>query len=145
MGRHSIKTRELCEEICRRVANGESLRAICASPGMPDRQTILNWLEVDADFSAIYARARVAQADYMDDLILETANRVEEDNAQSARVKIMAYQWRAARLKPKVYGDKLELEHSGKLAVVSDQPLSEEEWNAAHSVAAAGGAAKGSD
>ena len=53
-------------------------------------------------------RAREWQADYMDDLILETANDCTAETAQADRVKIGAYQWRAARLKPKVYGDRRE-------------------------------------
>lgn len=49
----------------------------------------------------------------MDDMILETANRATATNAAAARVKIDAYKWRAARLKPKVYGDRIVQEHTG--------------------------------
>jgi hypothetical protein len=40
----------------------------------------------------------------MDDLILDTANDCTAETAQADKVKIGAYQWRAGRLKPKVYG-----------------------------------------
>lgn len=53
----------------------------------------------------------------MDDRILEVADATNEDNAQSARVKIGAYQWRAAKLKPKVYGDRTQLDISGSLVI----------------------------
>ena len=49
----------------------------------------------------------------MDDLILETANACTPATAQADRVKISAFQWRAAKLKPKVYGDKAEVAMTG--------------------------------
>ena len=42
----------------------------------------------------------------MDDLILDTANDCTAETAQADKVKISAYQWRASKLKPKVYGDR---------------------------------------
>jgi hypothetical protein len=50
-------------------------------------------------------RAREWQADYMDDLILDTANACTPESSSADKVKISAYQWRAAKLKPKFYGD----------------------------------------
>jgi hypothetical protein len=40
IGRPSIFTPELSEEICRRLADGESLRNICARPEMPAARTV---------------------------------------------------------------------------------------------------------
>jgi hypothetical protein len=123
----SSYTEELAAEICERIADGESLRSICALPGMPHRSTVLVWLSAYPDFQSLYAQARVAQADYMDDLILETANSVTPETAHAAKVKISAYQWRAAKLKPKVYGERLEVEQTVR-AVVLDEPPTEDEW-----------------
>ncbi len=109
MGRPSLKTPELIEAICDAIADGQSLRAICEADDMPTTQTIRRWLEDDAGFVAKYARAREAQADVMDDLILTTAKACDPENAVAARVKIDAFKWRASKLKPKVYGDKLGL------------------------------------
>lgn len=107
-GRPSKYSSDLAERICLEIASGKSLREICAQKGMPDRQTILNWLLNRQDFSAKYAQAREAQADVMDELILQTAANCKPDTAMADRVKIGAYQWRASKLKPKVYGDKVE-------------------------------------
>ena len=49
----------------------------------------------------------------MDDYVLETANASTAETAAADRVKISAYQWRAAKLRPKKYGDLQRLEHSG--------------------------------
>lgn len=106
MGRHIFYTPELGETICARLMDGESLRAICLSDDMPNRGTVVRWMEGDAEFAAKCARARVLQADLMDDMILDTALACTSETAAADRVKIGAFQWRAARLMPKVYGDK---------------------------------------
>jgi hypothetical protein len=64
------------------------------------------------DFEAKCARAREMQADLMDDKIIEAAEACDEENYQSTKVKISAYQWRASKLAPKKYGDKLA--HTGE-------------------------------
>lgn len=79
---------------------------------MPGRQTVLDWLEENTDFRARYERAREAQGDAMDDLVLETAETCTPENAAAARVKIAAYQWRAEKLKPKKYGAAVQLKHA---------------------------------
>lgn len=118
-GRPSTFTHDIADAICERLAEGESLRAICTDDDMPARRTVLDWLEKDEDFRAKYARAREAQADAMDDRILQVADAATPENAAAARVKIDAYKWRASKLKPKVYGDKQQVEHSGGVSVVA--------------------------
>ena len=51
-------TDELGAEICDRLADGESLTAICQSPGMPERKQIWRWIQSNAEFAANPARAR---------------------------------------------------------------------------------------
>lgn len=104
-GRPSLYSEDLTETICRRIAGGESLRAICRGPEMPDRETVRHWLDSFPAFSAKWARAREFQADVMDDLILETAEACTPETATADRVKIGAYQWRASKLAPRAYGE----------------------------------------
>lgn len=49
----------------------------------------------------------------MDEKILEVADNCTPESAPADRVKLAAYQWRAAKLKPKVYGDKVQTEVTG--------------------------------
>jgi hypothetical protein len=105
MGRPSVVTNELLEAILDGLIEGKSLRKICEAEDMPNRSTVLRWLDADEDFAAKYARARVMQADHMDDLILEAAEACKPDTAAADRVKIDAYKWRASKLNPKRYGD----------------------------------------
>lgn len=44
LGRPSSYCTELADEICERLACGESLRTICADDGMPHRTTVIRWL-----------------------------------------------------------------------------------------------------
>lgn len=98
---------EIADKICLRLSLGESMRQICESKGMPDRTTVLRWMDKSEEFATKCARARDEQADLMDDRILEVAEQVlrGEMEPDAARVGISALQWRASKLKPKKYGD----------------------------------------
>jgi hypothetical protein len=114
-GRPSLYSPELAELICHRLADGESLRAICASDDMPSRESVRRWLRDDADFVARYARARADQADALWDEAVDKAREATDSaSAQCARVFLEATSKLAAKLAPKVYGDKLTAEVTGK-------------------------------
>lgn len=97
------------EIICIGLASGRSLKNILETePGMPARQTVYQWLMNDSGFSDNYTRAREAQADYYADEIADIAD--TESDPNKARVRIDARKWAAGKLKPKVYGDRLQLD-----------------------------------
>src|SRR4249919_2234657 len=48
---------EVGAAICRRVAAGESLRAICADPAMPTGKTVWNWARAHEEFRLMKAHA----------------------------------------------------------------------------------------
>jgi hypothetical protein len=76
MPRPSAFSQELADEICERLANGESLRAILRDDHMPASSSVFRWLADDArlEFREQYARAREAQADTIADEILTIAD-----------------------------------------------------------------------
>ena len=81
-GRPSSYTDALAVKICRRIAEGESLRKVCLDSDMPDKMTVLRWLanfEEKAEFRAQYARAREMQADALFDEALEIADDASGD------------------------------------------------------------------
>ena len=49
------------DEICRRLAVGESLRSICRDDAMPGRQTVADWLARDHKFFDRYTNARLVR------------------------------------------------------------------------------------
>lgn len=117
--------------ICQRIADGESLRAICDDEGMPAKSTVCLWLIEDKAFSDQYARAREAQADALFDDILSIADDGQNDwmerkNAEGqnigwmengealrrSQLRIDARKWMAGKLQPKKYSDKLQVDQT---------------------------------
>ncbi len=112
-------TKQQMEEICARLALGESLRSICKDKHMPPPNTVTDAVIYDEDFAEQYARARAKQADFYADQIVEIADNAEDANM--ARVQIDARKWVASKLLPKRWGDKVEHEHTGDITVVIDR------------------------
>lgn len=108
-GRPSKRTPEMEEAIINGLMDGYSLVQICEPDTMPNRRTILRWMEDCTAFATRCARARELQADLMDDKIIQVIDDVNADNATAMRVKLAALQWRASKLAPKKYGDKLAI------------------------------------
>jgi len=113
MGRPTKYTPELVANICERIANGETLRAICDEDGMPARKNVIAWLSLYPEFRNQYARAREDQADSLAEEIIVKARNATSEDAQAVRVQVDALKWAAGKLKPKVYGEKVTQEHTG--------------------------------
>ncbi len=122
-------SQEIADLICERIANGESLRAICSEDDMPNKATVFRWLSADSAFSDQYARARETQADSLFDEILTIADTPMEgqrtkvtdkgietttgDMIEHRRLQVDARKWMAGKLQPKKYGDKITQELTG--------------------------------
>src|SRR3954469_21620442 len=126
MGRPTDFSEDVADRICARLAEGESLRAICASDDMPGKTTVFVWLQARPEFRDQYARAREAQAEHWADEILEIADDgshdvktierkgelvevVDHDVVQRSRLRVETRKWLLSKLAPRKYGDKLEL------------------------------------
>lgn len=101
---HKILSVAVADEICERIANGESLRSICQDDWMPTTTTVYRWLQDYPDFRDQYADARARQADHYADQIVTIADTA--DDANKARLQIDARKWVAAKLLPKKYGER---------------------------------------
>lgn len=95
--------------------DGESLRTICASKGMPSRRTVMRWRDEMPEFAAKCARAREEQAHAIFEQIQEVADKGNPEDVQRAKLRVSTMQWRAAKLLPKVYGDKVEVDLNAKI------------------------------
>lgn len=107
--------------VCVEIAKGDSLRKICDAADMPAIETIRVWLIDDGEFSAQYARAREEQADFYADEIIDIADAAKDANL--ARLQIDARKWKASKLVPKKYGDKVDVNHSGAIEHLNDEQL----------------------
>jgi hypothetical protein len=94
--------------ICIQLAQGVSLNKICQQPDMPSIVAVYKWLDAYPEFVKKYARAKDEAADTLADQILDISDDPNLD-ANDKRVRIDARKWIASKLKPKRYGDKLEL------------------------------------
>jgi hypothetical protein len=122
-GRPSEFTQEIADAICEKIADGESLRSICLSEEMPGRSTVFRWLAENKTFQHQYARAREEQADALFDEILQIADdglndtytdddgnvRTNQDVIARSRLRVDSRKWMAGKLRPKKYGERLEL------------------------------------
>lgn len=121
-GRPSSFTQAMGDDICERIANGESLRAICRDEAMPAMSTVFRWLSLDKSFSEQYARAREEQAEALADEIVDISDErdgkaIMADGQEVAvvfdstaiarnRLRVDARKWVASKLKPKKYGER---------------------------------------
>lgn len=133
IGRPSIYTQEISDEICSRLAAGESLRAIAKSEHLPSLTTIFRWLtgtdEAYTKFRDQYARARRIQAEHLVDEILEISDDGTNDwmerkseaekgqgimtgwvlngeHVQRSRLRVDTRKWFAGKVAPRTYGEK---------------------------------------
>jgi hypothetical protein len=107
-GRKPVWCPHVAKLILRRLAEGLSLKAICAEAGMPCEGTVYRWVHEREDFARGYGQARALQAHRKFDQVWEVAEAATAGTATVARMQIDALKWQAARLAPTRYGAKAE-------------------------------------
>lgn len=114
-GRPSLYSEDLALEILSRMAAGEMVAEICEDPGMPGTSTLHRWREANEWFRDAYMRAREEQAH----AVAETGYLRARDAKDAAldRLAFDGARWLSSKIAPRDYGDKLDLNHSGELAV----------------------------
>jgi hypothetical protein len=78
-------TKEIGETICGRLVEDESLRSICAEPGMPAVPTVSSWIANNGEFRDIYALAREFQAHCILDEVIELVDEVSTEWVEKVR------------------------------------------------------------
>lgn len=129
----SIYSRDVAKAVLDGISQGLSVKKACESAGKPNHVTFFRWLAGNLeDQSEVewlrneYARAKEHNADYMAEEILEICDDVSNEitfdkdgnpvidgfYVQRARVMIDTRKWLMGKLKPKKYGDKVDLTSS---------------------------------
>lgn len=122
LGRPSTYSQELATEICNAIScSSKGIKKLKKeNPHWPAESTIFIWLSMHASFSEQYARAKVYQVESLVDDILEIADDTSNDyvenadgvlivnheNIQRSKLRIDTRKWLAAKLCPRLYGDK---------------------------------------
>jgi terminase small subunit-like protein len=129
-GRPTDYTPELAIGLCSRLADGRSIRSVCSDDDMPDKSTVFRWLATNAVFRDQYELACDARSDALVEEMLDIADDGTNDwvaryggtegyeyngeHVQRSRLRVDARKWIASKLKPKKYGDKVNVEATGK-------------------------------
>lgn len=130
-------TPALGQEICARLAEGETLSAICRTLPTVDRSTVTKWVLAGKrlecrdlclrEFAHDYTRAREIAYLNMGDEIIDIVDDSRDDmangrpnNAKVQRDKLRAdsRKWMLAKMLPKIYGDSKTVTHEG-----GDRPI----------------------
>lgn len=136
-----VWTMALEDEIFTRVANGEPIKTICKDEHMPSYGAWQRWFHGNVKFiplaDAERLRVRYAQAmrdyggvlgakiiaisydDEHDTMTIKKGDHEKEvmnkEWVMRSKLKIEALQWIASKLLPHMYGDKVTVEHTGKI------------------------------
>lgn len=102
-GRKSTYTQAAADAFCARVADGETVMAICADPAMPSARAIYKWLRRRPEFRAAYVEAKAIQKFALevtiDDIVCETT----PANFAAAKAEVARLEGRIGRLTAKTY------------------------------------------
>jgi len=137
-GRPTIYSPELAARICAELACGKSLRTVCKVPDMPGLETVFRWLREKPDFRDQYEHAKNESADALIEEMLDIADdgtndwmqihdkdgenigwKLNGEHVQRSRLRVDVRKWAASKLKPKKYGERVDLNHGTQ----PDDPL----------------------
>lgn len=132
-GRPELFNQELADKVLEAIATSQkSLRTICSEEGMPSVTTVLKWLREDKNgFATQYARAKEEQADLLVEDMLDIAddgtndfmtitkgdisyNVEDKEVTNRSKLRVETRKWIASKLKPKKYGEKIDLTTGGE-------------------------------
>lgn len=123
------------EAICAAILEPMPMRAIAEKLGV-SQGSLIAWVAAEPERSARVKEARTLTAQMWDDKstqVIEDA----KDQFELSRAKELAhhYRWRASKIAPREYGDKIQTEHSGAVTVHAATDFKDDELAA---IAAAG-------
>jgi hypothetical protein len=125
---------EVANEILKYLSCGMSLAQIEQCEGMPTRRTVLTWRWEHPDFSEKYTKAREAGLDAIAEDILNISDdgskdweerlaynggvpklEVNGEVINRSKLRVDSRKWLLGKLAPRKYGEKQQLEMSGKI------------------------------
>lgn len=124
MAQKSTFDQSKADLICESLEDGESLLSVCRRLSLKE-STVRSWAKLNPAFDANYTRAREDGDDIEFERLAEIAAEepptvkgfVDSGWVSWKRNQIDTAKWMLARKRPKKYGDKLNLDHSGEVAI----------------------------
>jgi len=125
IGRPTDYSQEIVSKICSEIAEGKSLRAVCEIEGMPDKSTVFVWLREHKEFQDQYARATEERTEALSEELMDLGDEAVElaqtvdakassAVVQAVKLKADNIKWTMSKMKPKKYGDKIDMTTNGK-------------------------------
>lgn len=130
IGRPALYSLELGERLCGELATGVSMKTACLPDDMPSAATVFGWMRKHPEFLEMYTRAKQEAADALVEEMLDisddgtndwmethdkdgndTGYKVNGEHVQRSRLRVETRKWIAAKLKPKKYGEKVDVSH----------------------------------
>jgi hypothetical protein len=147
MGRPSTYSDEIADEICQRLAGGESILQMCKDDHIPPKSVIFQWLLREPRFQDNYARARGFWAESEFENMMQIADTVlvgektttkadgkvevtTGDCVERAKLQVETRKWALARMN-KRFTDRIDQRLSGpegealKIVVTGIRPTPE--------------------
>ena len=150
LGRPSEYTQEAADAICELLTLGWSLKRVIEKGkdepgyeniGFPSIATVYKWMRENEDFLKNYARAKQEAADAMAEELLDISDdgkndwmeiwdkegqnivgwKVNGEAVMRSKLRVDTRKWIMAKMKPKRYGEKLDLTSGGDK--IKQQPL----------------------
>ena len=101
------------DAVCEAISDRKSLTAIAVEIGV-SIGSLLTWVEADAERSARIKDVRAAMARVWDEQAESELRSATDDlGLRKAREIAHHYRWRASKVAPRDYGDRLSHEHAG--------------------------------
>jgi hypothetical protein len=112
-----VYTPELGAAFCAAMASTtDSIATICKRKGMPSKATVFRWKAEYPEFATMYEAAKLEQMYCGIEECNEIADKapLTSEGIQKAKLRIDTRIKVAQRLKPKEFGDKVDLNHGGQ-------------------------------
>jgi hypothetical protein len=100
---------EVADRLLGEIAEGRSLKSLCKEPWAPTGKSVFQWMRDDPEFASRYTTAKEEAAECFAEDMLEIADRDDLD-PNDKRVRVDTRKWIAAKLKPKKYGDRQQID-----------------------------------
>lgn len=132
-GRPSGYKQNIADKICEMLSEGKSLRSVCKEKGMPAAATVFKWMRENEEFLKQYARAKQESADAMAEEVIDISDdgtndwmedqymkgkspgwKVNGEAVQRSKLRVDTRKWLMSKMKPKKYGDKIDMTTNGK-------------------------------
>ena len=106
------------ERICERIADGETLSAICAEADMPKIGEVIGWEQESPEIASMLDRARRTRAELLFDRTLDVINRLERGDIAAAQAAVLLDGLKLLVETTDTYAPRKYIVHEGEITLI---------------------------